>query len=456
MKNNNNILRIGIMCRVSTDEQALHGDSLEAQETALVEYAKSNDMKIYKIYRDEGFSARKPVLKRPAMLELLEDIKAGKIDMVIFTKLDRWFRNVKEYHKIQEILEKHNVTWKAILEDYNTTTADGRLKVNIMLSVAENEADRTSERIKFVFQSKINKKEVIIAPQSVPFGYKIEYVDGVRRLVKNEETREVTEHFFNMLSTLSIRQAALHTQEKFNIVRDHKAWYGMCKNEVYTGVYKGVEDYCEPYITKNYYNDISTRGKKYKAAKETRAYLFTGLIRCPICGRLMASKYTTSGYNGDEYYYYRCTSGITKGCKVKGISEKHIEKYVLENIKKELETFILSHETSAIKQNKKPSDVAKLKEQLRRLNVAYYAGNLEDDEYIKKSKEIKIMIDKASATEQQDQTPLDLTFLKDLLNSDFEKLYRTLDKREKQRLLRSVIEELIYDGNSLVGIKFKA
>ena len=451
---NDNILRVGIMCRVSTDEQALHGDSLEAQEMALVEHANANNMKIYKIYRDEGFSARKPVLKRPAMIELLEDVKAGKIDMVIFTKLDRWFRNVGEYHKIQEVLERHKVVWKAILEDYNTATADGRLKVNIMLSVAENEADRTSERIKFVFQSKIAKKEVIIPPQNVPFGYKIETIDGIKRLVKDEETREITEYFFNIVLSTSTRNAIILTQEKYNIRREHRAWYKMCKNEVYTGSYRGVDDYCEPYITKSQFDEINERGKKLREAKNDRAYLFTSLIRCPLCGRRMISKFCVSS-TGEEYYYYRCPNAMNKQCPTKMVSEKNTEKYVLENVKKELEGFIFSQEASKPKQNKKPTDVAKLKEQLRRINVSYYAGNMEDDEYIKKTKEIKKMIDKATAEAEQEK-PLDLTFLKDFLNSDFEKIYGTLDKREKQRLWYSIIDELIYDGESVVGIKFKA
>jgi hypothetical protein len=137
------------------------------------------------------------------------------------------------------------------------------------------------------------------------------------------------------------------------------------------------------------------------------------------------------------------------------LSEKIAEEYVLENVKKELEKFILSHEISTPKHKKKPTDVAKLKEQLRRVNVSYYAGNMEDDEYISKTKEIKAMIEKASVEEQK-EAPLDLTFLKDFLNSDFTEIYAKLERIEKQRLWRSIIDELIYDGNSIVGIKFKA
>ena len=452
---NNNILRVGIMCRVSTEEQALHGDSLQAQEDALVRFANENNMKIFRIYRDEGFSARKPVLKRPAMIELLKDVEAGKIDIVIFTKLDRWFRNVSEYHKIQEVLERNKVTWRAILEDYNTATADGRLKVNIMLSVAENEADRTSERIKFVNQSKIMRKEVIIPAQNVTMGYKIAEIDGVRRFVKDEETREAVDFFLNEALTSTIRQAALKTNLKYGLTKDYKSYYNICHNTLYAGVYKGVVDYCEPYVTQHHLEQIQKQKlKKYRSTKNNRVYLFTGLIRCPICGKSMTSKHNP-GYGNKEYFYYRCSKSILNKCSLKTVSETLIENYLLENIKTELEKFILSHEVEQPKKANKKSDAEKLKERLRRINVSYQAGNMEDDEYLAKAKEIKKMIEEASKEEKAD-TKVDTKPLKDFLNSGFEKIYISLTREEKQKLWRSIIDELIYDGQNIIGIKFKA
>lgn len=447
-----NVLRTALMTRVSTEEQERHGESLQAQEEALVEYAKANNMKIYKIYRDGGFSARKPVLKRPAMLELLEDVKAGKIDIIIFTKLDRWFRNLDQYFAVQKILDKHNVAWKAILEDYNTATADGRLKVNIMLSVAENEADRTSERIKFVFNSKIMRKEVIIPAHCVPMGYKVVEIDGVKKLVKDEETREITEFFFNIVLTSTIRQAALQTNNKYNLHKDYKAYYNMCHNELYAGKYKGVDDYCEPYITEAQQEEIK-KVRKYRKAKNNRSYLFVGLIHCPLCGRTMVSKFSQG--TSKEYYYYRCPNAeLNQKCSTKTLSELQAEQYVIENIKEELERFIFSHEVAKPQDKKKKSDTAKFKEQLRRVNVSYQMGNMEDDEYIAKTKELKAMIDK-SIREDNQVDNVDLSALKEFLNSGFEEIYDSLDKSEKQRLWRSVIEELVYDGQNIVGIKFK-
>ena len=447
------ILRVRLMCRVSTEEQALHGDSMKSQEEALVQFAEDNNMKIVNIYRDGGFSARKTILKRPAMLELLEDVKAGKIDMILFTKLDRWFRNLEQYYAVQKILDKHGVVWKAILEDYNTATADGRFKVNIMLSVNEQEADRTSERIKFVFNSKIMRKEAIFPTRSAPLGYKVAEIDGVNRVVKDEETSEIVEYFFNVAATSTIRQAAIQTNQKFNINREYKLWYHMCHNELYKGTYKGVEDYCEPYITPAQFDEVK-RVKTTRKAKNNRVYLFSGMITCPHCGLKMTSKFSYSGKEKKEYQYYRCHNTVNKTCSVKNVSEIYTEQYILEHITEELEKFILSHEVSQPKHKKKKSDVAKLKEQLRRVNVSYQAGNMDDAEYLADTKKIKALIEKAEKAEKVD-TPVDVEALKKFLNSGFLGIYDSLEKEEKQKLWRSIIDELVYDGNSITGIKFK-
>ena len=141
------VLRAALYPRVSTEEQKKFGLSIHDQQNDLEEYAKAHNMKVVGVFQDAGFSARKKIEKRPAMLQLLEAVKHDEVDIILVTKLDRWFRNIGEYYKVQEILEAHNVSWKTIYEDYDTSTAAGRLKINIMLAVAQDEADRASERI---------------------------------------------------------------------------------------------------------------------------------------------------------------------------------------------------------------------------------------------------------------------------------------------------------------------
>lgn len=456
-KNEDNVLRAALVPRVSTDEQVRTGDSLQAQEDALVEYAKNNNMKIVGIYRDEGHSARKPVLKRPVMLELLEDVKAGKIDRILFTKLDRWFRNIEQYYSVQPILDKYNVSWQAILENYETATADGRLKVNIMLSVAENESDRTSERIKFVFDAKLVKKECYF---KLPLGYTTEMIDGVRRVVKDPETQHIIEDFFQRAQATSIRVAAEEMNIKYDRVHPYKFWWGITKRELYTGVYKGIEDFAPAYITKEEFDELNNKRKTIRKTKNNRIYIFTGMLRCPNCGRRLGGKYCTSG-NGytKEYMYYRCVGKLAGTCDFKIVTEKNIEEYLLENVRAEMEKYVLSAEAEPHTEKKakpKKSEVEKLQEKLRRTNVAFFAGNMTDEEYAEQTQDLKAQIARAQADEAKTEKPVDTEAVKAFLATDFEGVYETLTKEERRTLWRSVIDEIVLDGTEPVGIKFKA
>ena len=195
--------------RVSTEEQRLRGLSIDDQAAALQAWADRSGIKSVTFYNDAGNSARKPYHKRPAMVQLLEDVRAGKIDLIIFTRLDRWFRNIAEYYKVQEILDEHGVSWKAIGEDYDTSTASGRLKINIMLSVAQDEADRDSERIRTVLAAKRERREPVSG--HVPTGYRIEG----KRIVKDPETEAGVGAFFeSFLACRSIERARAAAAEK--------------------------------------------------------------------------------------------------------------------------------------------------------------------------------------------------------------------------------------------------
>jgi DNA invertase Pin-like site-specific DNA recombinase len=456
-KTEENVLRTALVPRVATDEQVRTGDSLQAQEDALVKFAKENNMKIVGIYRDEGHSARKPVLKRPVMLQLLEDVKAGKIDRILFTKLDRWFRNIEQYYSVQPILDKYNVSWQAILENYETATADGRLKVNIMLSVAENESDRLSERVKFVFDSKLAKKECYF---KLPLGYTTEMIDGVRRVVKDPETQHIVEDFFQRAMATSIRVAAEEMNIKYDRVHPYKFWWGITKREIYTGVYKGIEDFAPAYITKEEFEDLNNKRKTIRKTKNNRIYLFTGLLRCPKCNRRLGGKYCTSG-NGykTEYMYYRCMGKLAGTCDFKIVTEKNIEEYLLENVRSEMEQYVLSAEAAPKEEKKakpKKSEAEKLQERLRRTNVAFFAGNMSDEEYAEQTKDLKAQIAKAQAAEDREEKPVDTEAVKAFLATDFEGVYEALTKEERRTLWRSVVDEIVLDGTEPVGIKFRA
>lgn len=455
---NENIIRVALYIRVSTEEQALHGYSLDAQESTLVEYAEQRGYKIVGIYRDEGFSARKPAVKRRVMQELLRDVEARKIDLILFTKLDRWFRSVGDYHTVQRILDKNKVVWRAVLEDYQTETADGRLKVNIMLSVAENEADRTAERISFVFESRVQRGEAPFPSRIAPYGYMVEIIDGKRKLVKNPETQEITEYFFRQTISRSIRYAGEVTNKKYGITRAYRQWHGMAVNPVYYGTYHGVDGYCEPYITKAEFDHINDNPQQIRKAQQNRVYLFTGLIKCAHCGRRMTAKYTTSGNSGQEYMYYRCQGALVGVCSTRALSERKVEAYLLENVRAEMERQLVEYEVAqaAPKQQKKKADVSKLQERLRRVNVSYQAGNMSDDEYLSTTAEIKAAIAEAQKDDTGDGPKVNVQAMKDFLASDFDAIYGTLTREERRTLWCSIIDHITLSDQIIRSITFRA
>lgn len=455
------ILRAALYPRVSTEEQVLHGYSLDTQEEALVQYAQDHGYKIVGIYRDEGFSARKPVLKRKVMQELLADVEAGKIDIILFTKLDRWFRSVGEYHKVQQVLDKHRVVWRTILEDYQTETADGRLKVNIMLSVAENEADRTSERIKFVFRGKLNRGEYCYGGQATPFGYKPAIIDGVRRLIKDPETEDAAQAFWDkLLKFQNIRRAGRETNLEYGLNRAHKSWMHMVRNEVYTGEYKGVKAFCPAYVSREAWQALQHPERRVKSTQGDRVYLFVSLIKCPVCGCTLKANYKT--YPNDrtkEYYSYRCNGKPLGHCTYsRQISEHKLEKYLLANIQAYLDEYAAKINVSA-KAPRKPRkkiDTGKLREQLRRLNNIYISGNMSDEEYNQQAETLRAAIAAADQEEIRGEKPIDLDGIRTMLGSGFQQHYQTFTREERQRFWRSIIQEIHLEDNQVSEIIFKA
>lgn len=452
------VLRVALYPRVSSEEQALHGESLKAQEEALVAHAKEHHMKVVKIYRDEGNTARKPALKRPVLLELLEDVKAGKIDRILFTKLDRWTRNVSEFHIIQRVLDEHNVTWQAILEDYNTVTADGRLKLNIMLSVAENESDRLGERVRFVLNSKLMRKEVYFAAHTAPFGYMVVEQDGVKRLVKDPEAQPMVDYFFSQLKDGSIRNAVLKTNERFGLKRSYQAWWKMAKSPIYIGTVHGVEGFCEPYLTLDEWEDINHNAHTIqRSSKPGRTYLFSSVLICDKCGRRMTSKYNKNQY-GVEYLYYRCCRKMDMVCTARDAGEKRIEKYLLENTRRLLEDYIISVDVqeAAPKPVPKKSETKKLQEKLRRLNVSYHAGTIDDDEYLEKVNDLKAAIALAKVEEECMPKAPDVEAVKEFLATDFEGIYKELTVEERKRFWRSIIKAIHIEDGEVVKVEYRA
>ena len=449
------ILRVGLYERVSTEEQALRGFSIETQIENLTEYCERKGMKIVGHYTDEGKSGSLPPLKRPALHRLLEDVQAGKIDMILFTKLDRWFRSVKEYFKVQDILDRHRVEWKAIHEDYDTTTANGRMAITIFLAIAQNEREKTAERIKVVLEHKIKNKEACFGGKNPPFGYmKQADENGIQRLVKNPETQQMVAEFWDILIKYNnLNKAIRHMRDVYGLVKSDKQWMRISKSTFYCGMHNGIEDFCEPYVSKeDWLKFQESAASRIYDTKAKRVYIFAGMMRCPECGHVLCGLTDIKPYG--EYQNYRCRFRNTSCDYKRNMSELRVEKQLLAKLPEFIMKEIADVELERTMPKPKPKyNLPALKERLRRLNVTYMAGNIADDEYLQEDAEIKALI--AKAENEAPPPEKDIEPIRKLLNTDIKDIYSTLDDEEKRRFWRNIIKEIKLEDNKVASVVFQ-
>lgn len=131
-------MKVAIYVRVSTEEQAQEGFSIEGQISALLDYCKHHDYEIVKTYKDEGVSA-KSIVKRYHLQQMLEDSKTEQFDMVLVWKLSRLARNQLDLLNIIQILEANNVKFNSISEGFDLTNPMGKFGMQLMGAVAELE-----------------------------------------------------------------------------------------------------------------------------------------------------------------------------------------------------------------------------------------------------------------------------------------------------------------------------
>ena len=445
------MIRAALYIRVSTEEQARHGYSLDAQKDALAKYALENNMIIVDYYTDEGHTARKKYTSRKEFMRMMTDVKQHKIDLILFIKLDRWFRSVRDYYKIQDLLDQYGVNWKTIFEDYDTTTASGRLHINIMLSVAQDESDRTSERIKFVFENKINRKEVISG--SLPVGLKIEN----RHIVHDEEKKYIPIAAFNYYEThQSIFGTATYLRDVLGVNRPYITVSRMLRNPLYKGEHRTKEGgFCEPIISPAQFDKVQgiLKRRSFRKTKNHRVFIFTGLLICAVCGGNMTTACAIKP--NKEYYYYRCYRAyVRKLCARKiYVDETYIEQYLLDHVEQAIKNYLIAYEiTTKAKKIKPKVNTVQIKNKLSRLKELYVNNLIEIAEY---KKDFDMYNNQLIETETVSaQEKIDIKGLRDFLQSNFKTIYETLTRSETRVLWRNLIKEIKIDEKKNIQIFF--
>jgi site-specific DNA recombinase len=196
-------VRCAIYTRVSSD-QGLEQDfnSLDAQYDASAAYIRSQAHAGWSLvrtqYDDGGFSGGNT--ERPALQRLLEDIRAGKIDIVVVYKVDRLTRSLADFAKLVELFDQHGVSFVSVTQQFNTTTSMGRLTLNVLLSFAQFERELTSERIRDKIAA--SKRKGLWVGGVTPLGYAVKDKSVVVVEKQAKQVRTIFETYLRLGSTL--------------------------------------------------------------------------------------------------------------------------------------------------------------------------------------------------------------------------------------------------------------
>ena len=315
--------------RVSTEEQAQHGISVDAQRDILNGYAAMRQLPIT-IYSDPGFSGKDT--NRPALQRLLKDCRRGGVDTVIVWKLDRLSRSLRDTLTIiEDIFQPMGITLVSVTESIDTSSPSGRMMLNMLASFAQLEREQDSDRV--VMSHKHLSRDCLYLGGHVPFGYTITEdkhyaLDPVRAPI----ARKVFEMYMNHEGYNAIL-IYLNSDEIFPLSGRNKYFTKqdilyMIKNEVYNGTFVRrfgtdkkrkitnpetirIPGGVPALITMDEYEKVQemVRNRKKSRVKSNYIYPVSGLVHCAACGRMMYINHGGKTRSGEIERYYKCSNG---------------------------------------------------------------------------------------------------------------------------------------------------
>jgi DNA invertase Pin-like site-specific DNA recombinase len=327
----NGTIRCAIYTRKSSEEGLeLAFNSLQAQREACEAFIKSQRQEGWVClpdgYDDGGLSGA--TMERPALQQLLAEIQAGRVEVVVVYKVDRLTRSLADFAKIVEILDAKGASFVSVTQQFNTTTSMGRLTLNVLLSFAQFEREVTGERIRDKIAA--SKKKGMWMGGVPPLGYRARD----RKLVVVDSEAEIVRHIFRRhaeLGSVRLLKEELHAQgqtSKSWTSTSGRLWGGrpftrgalylMLQNRIYRGEivhkersYPGEHT---PIIDQELWNLVQARLADNTARRKTggltaQPSLLAGLLFDGDGNRMTPSHAVKKG---TRYRYYLSRPLITK------------------------------------------------------------------------------------------------------------------------------------------------
>ncbi len=468
--------KCGLYMRVSTEDQAREGFSLPEQKERLESFCKFKGYEIIDYYEDAGISA-KTGNHRPEFERLKDDIKTKKINTIVALKLDRITRSIYDWENLMTFLDENDAYLDCVNDEINTTSANGKMISRLLMSVSQNEIERTSERTKIGLAGAIKSGHI---PHVAPLGYKHED----KRLVIDYSTKDIVVRIFDLYyNGYSYQKISNLFNEEKVLGKDNwrdSTIVTILENEIYKGDFVHgkrtknptyYEDVVEPIISKEMWADCQVQKKKNsRSYQRTLTYLYLQKLKCPKCNRILGGKATTKK-NGKAYFYYYCND-----CKVE-FKENLINEYFEQFIDEltEYDSVVNQFFLPMIKQKfdepkeQLEKEIKEQKAKLERIKKAYINGAFEVQEYKEEKKivenaiaELENKLETTNCTEELRFTPKDILLKRDIdfinkvkLDKEYQartKAWKDYTRQEQADLIMKYVDdiELTLVGNEVV------
>lgn len=436
--------RVAIYARVSTQEQAENGNSLEFQIEKLKAYCQLHEYKIVGEYVDAGVSGAKS--ERPALNKLKKDI--DKIDIVLIYKLDRLSRSIKDtMFLIEDLFKPNNVNLISLSENFDTSQAMGMATIGMLSTFAQLERETIKERMMAgKIQAVKNGKNI----NKTPFGY----IKKDGQLIKDEQTKDCVDFIFKkMLEGKSLHETVkLLEMSEYNNLRKWSFVFinRMTKNKVYCGhteaLGETIKNTHDNYINDKeykYINELLLERKTHssKSQRNKLPAVFRGLISCPNCNRKL-TPFTRKRKNGDKSMYYRCNNCSSEGEKPLSVTEKVFEKKLLKFLKYD---FKIEFKKTKIEKKDYSKILNNLENKKFKLQKAWLNELLTDEELERLQNEVNEQIKLIRKEENEYNLMVENSEKQSNITgivSNFESLYLTMDVDEKIEFLNTIIKTI--------------
>lgn len=458
--------KCGLYMRVSTEDQAREGFSLPEQKERLESFCKFKGYEIIDYYEDAGISA-KTGNHRPEFERLKDDIKTKKINTIVALKLDRITRSIYDWENLMTFLDENDAYLDCVNDEINTTSANGKMISRLLMSVSQNEIERTSERTKIGLAGAIKKGHI---PHVAPLGYKHEN----KTLVIDYSTKDVVVRIFELYSEgYSYQKISNLFNEEKVLGKDNwrdSTIQTILENEIYKGDFVHgkrtknptyYENVVEPIVFKELWEDCQVQKKKNsRSYQRTLTYLYLQKLKCPKCDRILGGKATTKK-NGKPYFYYYCND-----CKIsfkENIINDYFNQFIDELV--EYDSVVNQFFLPMIKQKfdepkeELEKEIIKQNEKLERIRKAYINGAFELDVYNKETaiveqciENLKSELDTTDCAEELRFTPKDILLKRDIdfinkikFNKEYQertKTWKDYTREEQADLIMRYVDDI--------------